>query len=156
MTTTSETQGTTIISPDDDSCHLESFDALRDQIRFVTTGVAENYQVGVYLLGRPGTGKSFTVLETLKALDVPHYYCNSRMSAMGLWHVLKDHPEHVVVIDDIPSLIKDRQAVQIFQATLDGRPGTPRPVGYHTKDSRSDSFEFSGGIIAISNLPLGL
>lgn len=75
---------------------------------------------------------------------------------MGLYEQLALHPESVIVIDDIPSLLGERTALQILMAALGGEPGEPRPVTYSTKnkDERGKAFDFSGGVIAISNVPL--
>jgi hypothetical protein len=134
--------------------HLDEFESMLDLIRDRTRSVAEGYQVGAYLVGRPGSSKTYTVKETLERLDTPWTYRNSRMSPMGLYALLEEHPEHTVVIDDIHTLFGQDAALQILMAALGGRPGQARTVTYTTKDERK-SFEFTGGIIAISNLPLG-
>jgi len=124
-----------------------------DLIRDRTRSVADRFQVGVYLVGRPGSSKTYTVLETLETLKKPWTFRNSRMSAMGLWCLLQEHPEHTVVLDDVPSLFDQKGALQIVMAALGGSPGKPRTVTYVTMDRREE-FQFSGGIIAISNVPL--
>lgn len=137
-----------------DQAHLDEFESMLDLIRDRTRSVAEGYQVGAYLVGRPGSSKTYTVKETLERLDAPWAYRNSRMSPMGLYALLEEHPEHTVVLDDIHTLFGQDAALQILMAALGGRPGQARTVTYTTKDERK-SFEFTGGIIAISNLPLG-
>lgn len=134
---------------------MQEFQRLRDLLRDGTRSVAERYQTGWYLVGRPGSSKTHTVVETLNELDVPWTYRNARMSALGLWALLEEHPEDTVVLDDIPILLKQEQALQILMAAVGGEPGKPRPVTYTIK-SKEDrkSFDFVGGIIAISNVPL--
>lgn len=140
---------------DEDSQHLQQFQRLLDRVRDRTRGVAEGYQNGVYLAGGAGSAKTYTVRETLDALQRPYAYRNARMSAMGLWAFLKEHPEHTCVLDDIPALFDQRQALQILMAAMGGELGKPRPVTYTIKDKHErKSFLFKGGIIAISNLPL--
>ncbi len=136
-----------------DRDHLQEVERRCDFIRDRTRSVAERYQNGAYLVGRPGSGKTHTVLTTLQELEACYIYRNSRMSPMGLYEELSDHPEHVIVLDDIPSLLSERQAMQILIAALGGNPGEPRLVTYTRKDERK-SFQFRGGIIAISNVPL--
>ena len=136
-----------------DNGHLKAFRTKLDLIRDRTRSVADRYQVGAYIVGRSGSSKTFTVMETLEALEKPWTYRNSRMSAMGLWCLLEEHPEHTVVLDDISTLFEQKGALQIIMAALGGSPGKPRTVTYVTKDERKQ-FEFSGGIIAISNVPL--
>ncbi len=134
---------------------VQDFRILLDRIRDRVRGVAEKYQNGTYLVGRAGASKTFTVLEQLKALDVPWAYRNSRMSTWGLFTFLETHPEHVCVIDDISTLFKQPQALQIIMAALGGDIGQPRPVHFAARNKNErKSFQFNGGIIAISNVPL--
>lgn len=137
----------------DDQGYLMDFEHLRDLLRDRVRGVAERYHVGSYIVGRPGSSKTHTAKETLDSLDTPWILRNGRMSAMGLWELLHEHPEHTVVLDDISSLFRDKGALQILLAALGGVAGEPRTVTYRTKD-QSKSFEFAGGIVAISNVPL--
>ncbi|QDV37620.1 hypothetical protein [Tautonia plasticadhaerens] len=125
-----------------------------DLIRDRTRSMAERYQVGAYLVGRPGSSKTHTVQETLERLDTPWTYRNSRMSPMGLYCLLEEHPEYTVALDDIHTMFGQDAALQILMGALGGRPGQVRTVAITTKDERKSS-EFSGGIIAISNLLLG-
>lgn len=138
-----------------DQDHLNAFAKLTDLIRDRTRSVAERYQVGCYLVGRAGTGKTYTVSETLDSLGKLWILRNSRMSPMGLWTLLEEHPEHTVVLDDISTLFNEVSALQILMAALGGKPGQPRTITYTTKDKHErKSFEFHGGIVAISNVAL--
>jgi hypothetical protein len=139
----------------DDQGHLAGFQRLLDRVRDRTRSVAERYQNGCYLVGRAGSGKTYTVLETLEKLGKPYAYRNARMSGPGLFAFLEEHPEHTCVLDDLPAIFDQRQALQIVMAAMGGEPGKPRPMTYTIKSKHErKSFEFSGGIIAISNLPL--
>src|SRR3954466_6280890 len=113
----------TSVLSEQDQAHLDEFRAMLDLIRDRTRSVAERYQVGAYLVGRPGSSKTYTVQETLERLDTPWTYRNSRMSPMGLYCLLEEHPEHVVVLDDIHTLFGQDAALQILMAALGGRPG---------------------------------
>jgi hypothetical protein len=136
-----------------DAVHLRAFAAKIDLIRDRVRSVADRYQLGAYITGRTGSLKTFTVVETLEALEKPWTYRNSRMSPMGLWCLLEEHPEHTVVLDDISTLFDQKGSLQIVMAAIGGSPGKPRTVTYVTKNERKE-FQFSGGIIAISNVPL--
>lgn len=139
----------------EDAQHLQQFERLLDRVRDRTRGVAEGYQNGTYLAGRAGASKTYTVRQTLDAPGLPYAYRNARMSAAGLWAFLEEHPEHTCVLDDIPALFEQKQALQILMAAMGGEIGQPRPVTYTIKDKHErKSFLFNGGIIAISNLPL--
>ena len=70
------------LSADQDS--LEGFEKWRTLLRTRTLSVARRYQTGAYVCGRPGTGKTHTVLEAIDAERLPRIYRNSSMSANGL------------------------------------------------------------------------
>lgn len=132
---------------------LQSFEKKQQLIRDRVASVAHRYHTGAYLVGRPGTSKTHTVLEELAEIDIPWVYKNARMTPMGLFGFIAEHPEHVIVLDDITSLFKNDQAVQILLAALDGKPGEPRVVTYKSADVEQKVL-FTGSIIAISNVPL--
>lgn len=140
---------------DEEQTHLAVFEHMRDLLRDRTRAVADRYQNGTYIVGRPGSSKTRTVVEELERLNSAWTYRNSRMTSLGLWALLEEHPEHTIVLDDIPSLVSEKPAQQILLAALGGEPGGPRTVTYTTKevDGRK-SMQFRGGIIAISNVPL--
>lgn len=132
---------------------VQELEAKLQIIRDRVHSVASQYHTACYLVGRPGSSKTYTVRQELRSLDIPWAYQNARMTPMGLFCFLADHPEHVIVLDDIPSLFRNDQAVQILMAALGGEPGKPRTITYKSKDE-DHSVEFTGGIIAISNVPL--
>lgn len=132
---------------------LESFERKQQLIRDRVASVALGYHVGCYIVGRPGTSKTHTVEEELERMDVPSVIQNARMTPMGLFCFLAEHPEHIIVLDDIGTLFKNDQAMQILMAALGGKPGEPRIVTYKSKD-QDLRVQFSGAIIAISNVPL--
>lgn len=140
-----------LIRPDSEL--LATFDQKLQVIRDRVRGVAEGYHTAAYLTGRPGTSKTYTVKEELEQMTAPSVIRNARMTPMGLFEYLYEHPEHVVVLDDIATLFKQPPALQILMAALDGDPMKPRKVTYKSKDKDLE-FYFSGGIVAISNLPL--
>ncbi len=132
---------------------LEGFEKWRTLLRTRTLSVARRYQTGAYVCGRPGTGKTHTVLEAIDAERLPRIYRNSSMSANGLWEELEANPESTLILDDISNLFTYKRALQVLLAALGGRPGEPRPVTYSIKGTKKE-FMYNGGIIAISNLPL--
>jgi hypothetical protein len=121
-----------------------------------TVSVTQRYQTGVYIVGRTGSGKTHTVLDALEKMEASYVVRNSHMTPMGLFEELANHPEHTIVLDDIPNLFGKPQALQILMAALGGEPGQPRLVTYSAKSTAEGckSFHFVGGIIAISNLPM--
>jgi hypothetical protein len=138
---------------DHDQFLVQEFERKLQIIRDRVNSVAHLYHTAAYLVGRPGTSKTYTVKRELERQEVPWEYQNARMTPAGLYDFLAKHPEHVVVLDDIGTLFKNDQALQVFLAALDGDPGKPRLVTYKSKD-KDEEFWFSGGIIAISNVAL--
>lgn len=144
-----------------DRHHLARFDELRKMLRDRVRSVALKYQVAAYIVGRPGTGKTYTVMETLRQLEadkqfqVSYTMKNAKVTAPGLWRLFSDYRESTVVLDDVPSIVTEKTAQAILIAGLGGEPGTPRKITYSTgeADGRKD-IDFTGGIIAISNVAL--
>lgn len=116
--------------------------------------VVGRYQTGAYLVGRPGAGKSHTVCRVLDGCEADYVLLNGRVTPAALFDEIEGRPDSVVVIDDVPLLFANPQAAQILMAAIGGDPGDPRRVTYVTKAVRR-VVEFSGGLIAISNRPLG-
>ena len=138
---------------DEDLLLVEEFERKLQIIRDRVNSVVHLYHTACYLVGRPGTSKTFSVKKELQRLDLPWAYRNARMTPMGMFDFIAEHPEHILVLDDIGTLFKNEQALQILLAALDGDPGKPRLVAYKSKDEDLKVW-FSGGIIAISNVPL--
>lgn len=141
------------VGPPSEDELLRSFEQKVQLIRDRVASVVCLYHTAVYLVGRTGTSKTFTVRAELNQQDQPWVYQNARMTPMGLFSFIADHPEHIIVLDDIACLFKNEQAVQILLAALDGDPKEPRVVTYKSKDVEQRVL-FQGSIIAISNVPL--
>ena len=108
----------------------------------------------IYLMGRPGSGKSWWVRRCLRESGVPHVWANGQLTAVSLFELLFGHPDAVVVIDDVPLLFADKQARQYLMAACDSQD--PRVVDRRVfGDERR--VEFAGAVIAVSNeeLPSG-
>lgn len=140
---------------EEDRQYVKLFDNQLGLIRDRVTAVAKGYQNGFYLAGRPGTGKTHEVKKQLDALKTVYTLRNSRMTSLGLYTHLREHPEGPTVLDDISTLWYERAAQQILLAAMNGEPGEPRLLTYTTAevDGRV-SFTYYGSIIGISNLPL--
>jgi hypothetical protein len=139
----------------EDCTALLALEQLNGLIRDRVIGVAKRYQTAVYIVGRAGTGKTYTVRETLNALgdDAGWVYRNARMSPAALFELFDQYADSVIVIDDVPLLFSNKQAVQILMAALGGDPDKSRTITYSTKGDHRRT-EFRGGLIALSNLPL--
>lgn len=124
---------------------------IRDRVR----GVALHLHTGFYLCGRPGSSKTYTVLETLAQLGVPYHYHVGHLTPMGLFELLGEHRDQIIVLDDVSAIFEQRVALQILLAALSQQPDNSgaRIIQYR-RQGRVETVRFSGGIICISNLEL--
>lgn len=124
----------------------------RDQIR----GVVARRHTGFYLYGSPGTGKTAFVQKTLDELDAPYHLHCGYLTPFGLFELIENDPETILVLDDVSSLLTNKMAMQILMAAL-AKPLDPskgRRTSYK-RQGKDATVEFRGGIIFLSNLPLG-
>jgi len=135
---------------------LKGLDERLAVVRARTQGVAYHYRTGFYLHGRPGTGKTHTVRETLKQISVePPVYRHGHITPLGLFELLEEFPESVLVLDDLGDIFRHEVAKQLLLAALE-KPTSPdrsRVVSYQRAGVKK-TVAFSGGIIAISNKEL--
>jgi len=133
---------------------LEQLDQKLAVIRDRVRGVALGLHTGFYLYGRPGTSKTYTVLKTLDAEGIPHRYTTGHLTPIGLFDLVSDHNDSVIVLDDMTQILTAPIAVQILLAALGNGPDKgDRSVEYNRSGKRRQTW-FSGGIIMISNLEL--
>jgi len=124
---------------------------IKDRIRAVASGRA----TGAYFCGRPGTSKTYLVRTTLKLLGCSYDYRSGRVTPQGLFKLIEKNPESVIVLDDVSSIFQNEQGQQILLAALGGsHDGTRTRSVLYTTAKEDREARFSGGIIAISNLPL--
>lgn len=132
--------------------------SLMDQIKIVKDrirGVVHGMYTGMYLFGRPGTSKSHIVRSTLDALAINHKYSNGHLTSIGLFELLQDNHDRVIVIDDISSLFSEPVALQILLAALGNSYDKSNTRWVNYKTAKGDvKIPFTGGIIAISNTSL--
>jgi len=124
---------------------------VRDRVR----SVALRYTTGFFLYGAGGSGKSHAVRGELEALGTRWVLHNSDMSAPGLFDMLHDLPEHVHVLEDMEQLYSDRKAVGYLRSATWGDANMRNRVITKTIHKKRVTFDFTGGIIVLSNLPLG-
>jgi hypothetical protein len=127
---------------------------VRDYIR----GVAHQYATGVYLFGRPGTAKTHTVKSVLEEeIREIYVYQRGHLTPVGLFQLIGEHPDEVIVLDDLVTIFRSDVALQILLSALEHPPPGDRTrtrvVKYRRKDEEVRA-PFRGGIICISNREL--
>lgn len=127
---------------------------VRDRVR----GVAIQYATGFYLFGRPGTAKTHTVRVLLER-EIGHPYCYQRghLTPVGLYELIADHHDQIIVLDDLVTIFQSDIALQILLSALEhpspGDRTRTRIVRYRRKDE-DRQIAFTGGIICITNREL--
>jgi hypothetical protein len=124
---------------------------VRDRVR----GVAKGLHTGFYLFGRPGTSKTYTVRKTLEEMKLPYSYHDGHLTPIGLFDLLAEQHDRVLVLDDVSAIFNQQIALQLLLAALGNQPdesGT-RIIKYR-RSKRMEVVRFTGGVICISNLDL--
>lgn len=134
---------------------LQEIEAQFSIIRDRLWGVCQGQSNGFYLHGPPGISKTYTVKNFLDAKSIPFEYVQGELTGSALFDVIEEHPDAVIVLDDVSSIFTDKKALQILLAALGSSPdgSRVRKVPYRTARSRR-VVNFTGGVIGISNLAL--
>lgn len=131
--------------------------------------VATKQTPSCIITGEGGLGKSYTVLESLKKAglkDISEFEVGATVSNMkafrvikgfstakGLFRILFENQNNIVVFDDCDSILKDPDALNILKGALDSFD--KRLITWNTStdnDNLPRFFQFKGGVIFISNL----
>jgi len=110
----------------------------------------------MYLYGPPGISKTHTVVTFLESQSVGHKYVQGYMTGSRLFDVIEENPNGIIVLDDVSGIItKNDKGVPLLLAALGSPPdgSRVRRVTYGTAKGER-VVEFTGGIIAMSNLGL--
>jgi hypothetical protein len=128
-----------------------------DDIRDGVEAIVKGGSFGFYLWGNGGTSKSYTVLEELRRLEANVQYYNSRLTALRLAQLLDAHKSAIFLLEDMERITADKDAQGVLRSALWGQKDGKyivRRVQWQSAAYDYD-FEFKGGIIMISNRPLG-
>lgn len=125
-------------------------------VRDFVRAVALQYSTGLYLFGRPGTAKTRTVREVLELeIREPYSYVRGHLTPLGLFELLRDAADEVVVLDDVGSVLRSEVALQILLAALEHPTSADRGrVVKYRRQGKEERAVFRGGIVCISNREL--
>ena len=112
---------------DDDHHALADLQSRLAVVRDACEDVAVRLHTGFYLFGRPGTGKTYTVRRTLADNEFTHHYQDGHLTPIGLFELLAEQHDRIIVLDDVAELLKNPIAQQILLAALGRQPGNPIP-----------------------------
>jgi hypothetical protein len=124
---------------------------IKDRVR----GVVHGESAGMYLHGRPGTSKTYTVCTTLENLGASFHLTSGHVTPMGLFDLLRDNRTRTLVLDDVSAIFNSAISLQLLLAAV-GTPHTGsrvRRVTHQTARGEA-SINYEGAIIALSNLPM--
>ncbi len=152
----------------------ERFAILEDYVHMV----ARSKKPSAMVVGSGGLGKSFTVMKVIKQqgltnigewlerAEIGAKFEAGRMTAFqvvkgfstakGLYRTLYEAKNQLIIFDDCDSVLRDPVAANLLKAALDSydrRVVTWASEGF-IDDGLPRSFEFTGGVIFISNLPM--
>ena len=152
----------------------ERFDFLTDFVNMV----ADRTAASLLVTGEGGLGKTFTVNKALKdaglknTADLVGFGTDNNITeeqskkiytvvkgystAKGLYRTLYENRNRLVIFDDCDSVLKDPVALNLLKGALDSYD--KRVISWNAESFGDDdlprSFEFKGGVIFISNMPL--
>jgi hypothetical protein len=120
--------------------------------------VIEGAAPSLLILGRAGLGKTFRINQRIKAAGLEkgedYKFVKGRSTPMGLYKVLYEHRDELIVFDDCDSVLKIKEGFDILKAALDSYD--EREISYVsssvTAQGMEQSFLFTGRIIFISNV----
>ena len=128
-----------------------------------TEAYIENMSTGAFksliVNGPPGVGKTHSVESYLKKYSGNNYkMITGQMTPLSLYgHLYKNNGVgKLLVLDDIDSVFKKLEGVNILKAAMDTKPirtiSWSSSTHYLQAMGVPSSFEFSGGVILISNI----
>jgi hypothetical protein len=159
----------TLVQPESRFTINERFSFVGDMMKML----ADGNQASVIVSGPGGLGKTFNVLSALKKAGLnditllADFEVGSRINMSksfrvikgystpkGLYRLLYENRESIVVFDDTDSILKDTVSLNLLKAALDSYD--KRIISWNA-DIRDDdlptSFEFKGRVVFISNIP---
>jgi hypothetical protein len=136
---------------------LETLEQKLQIVRDRVVGIAERLHSALFIWGSGGTSKSFTVEQTLKASGRSYRLTTARLTAKGLFELLRDYPDEVHVLEDCEPILKDKNAAGVLRAALWGQvneKGVRERIVSWVIGGRRQEVIFTGGIIMIANVPI--
>ena len=139
----------------------------------IVSMIAKRVTPSVVITGEGGLGKTHTVVNSLKNVglsDATELIANSDpgatiarnknfvvikgfSTAKGLFKLLYENKDSIVVFDDCDSILKDPDALNLLKGALDSYD--KRFISWNTNsidDNLPRTFQFTGGVVFISNL----
>lgn len=130
----------------------ERFLFLHDLTQMVIT----NHTQSLVVLGEGGLGKTYTVTKAIENSGLrpdQYYFIKGYSTARGLYNLLYDHNDKLIIFDDCDSVLEDKTSQNLLKSALDSYD--VRRLTWSAKmrsgDEYPQEFDFTGRIIFISN-----
>lgn len=122
----------------------------------LATMVISKTTPSLIVVGEGGLGKTYAINSAIAANgleDSDYVFFKGYSTARGLYNALYDNNGKIIVFDDCDSILEDKVALNILKSALDSYD--KRQITWMAKMNKSDEypnqFDFTGGIIFISN-----
>ena len=138
--------------------------AMFDDMNNLTKMVAAGVSPSLVVTGMPGLGKTFNITKTLDEVGfeegIDFVHVKGRCTAAGMFITLFENSDKLIIFDDCDSVFKDSDGVNLLKGALDSYDKrviswmSAKPLKDREGDALPRSFDFTGKIIFISNLPI--
>ena len=138
---------------------MENFLKKHQIIKKFCEGLDKGLSNSFLLVGACGTGKSESILTSLKELNLKeneHFkYLNSYSSPLEFYHLLEEVNEleapKLLVLDDSEEYITNKRILSLLRSSLWGNLEGKRVVHWNSPRAKVKSFEFTGKVIVLLN-----
>ena len=103
---------------------------------------------------KAGLGKTYTTIKLLKQHSQQYKYSSGIATAVGLYKLLYDNNDKVLVLDDIETIFQDERIINLLKAALwdvDGKRVVSYKSSSKTLEDYPDEFIYTGKIIILAN-----
>ena len=138
-------------------------DTIFEDLKTYINMVIKGQQPSLLVTGSPGVGKTFLITKQLKEAGLEsgrdYIHVKGRSTAAGMFITLWENNGKIIVFDDCDSVFQSADAVNILKGALDSYSTREiswlvgKPLKTAAGESVPKTFEFTGKVIFISNLP---
>lgn len=127
---------------------MKKIGVLQEYVKMVARGFFDS----LIVTGKPGIGKSYTVVDALKQMNVKYKYHSGFSSPLALYNYLFYNNDKLIVFDDTSGILNNEMAMSVLNPAL-WPVDNKRVVSWNSSSKKAEvpEFEFKGKIIFICN-----